>query len=205
MSNKTKSVLGTLVLRKLEGGMTTPSSDKYDLREVIMFVEAIIGKFIAREIKATGQINGDWLKTFENVKEKFHSARNEAYFILPCHILSLPKNMGLYQVSDMEGQDVPYIITNPAAKSVFSNLEANDTGLTPQCYLEQDKVFIDKTKADCRKVLLKVVPALSAYGDNEPVCYPSEMEAEIIEAAYNLAFYGDKQQKEVVDNNANTK
>lgn len=195
MSNLTKREFAALVLRKLDGGMHTTQS-KYDEREIFLYLDGAISEAITPEVKAKN-IDSSWISPFY-AQEKWDSKRKEAYIDLPAPIIN---EIGLVQISLVEDQSNPYIISDNTQGSYMNNLEAGTITSTYECYLEGNKkIFVKKNKTQLNEVLLKLIVSSSGYGDDEPIAYPSDKQNYIIEATYKLAI---TQFQEKMTNNQN--
>lgn len=203
----TKKKIAELIRLRLSGG-DIGYTNKVDERDIYEVTSVVISSLIAADYKdsmmhGSFDINGSWLKTFENVQVKESTSRKEFYIDLPAYLVSLPSDRGLRMVCPMEDQSTQYTVTNNNSAAVFSDLEAGAMQRT--CYIEGNRVYFPKWTRGCCKVLVKMIPSVDTLTENELLPIPGIMEDMLLEKVY--AKFKDQtfmKEKKTNDANANT-
>jgi len=157
--------LAELIMRSLSGG--TPNRDKYDIREIYIYLDIVINQVMSQEINAalnSGNYNGidsDWVRQFFNVPIKWNSSLDMCYIKLPASRLSLPNDYDIRQISWMQdqGNTSVFSIMGHAAYAVISQLECINTGDSMNCYIQDNIIYMpDSTQGlEGGKVLVKMI------------------------------------------------
>lgn len=206
----TKRQFAELIITDLSGGDIS-MRNKYDERDVFIKADQVIASLIAAEysqkrMAADSYINGNYVKSFENVKIKWNSARKETYFDLPAEMIALDNDKGLRQVSFMEGQTAPMNIIGNGAFSTYSILGTDQGDGTFSIYVEGSQVFIPRMpKGYGCKLLVKMICSTSTLDPDELLRVPAQMEERLYDMV--MAKFGvimKANQKKSNDSNPNT-
>lgn len=175
-----KEQLADLVITNLSGGMQIDSV-KFDNREFYQYISMGVSALINAELKpskGTFIADGSWIKAYPDVPIKWDDSRKVCYFDLPCPIINIESDMGLYAVCPMEDESTQHIITKKGALSVFKNLEAAYAGpYRFKCYVEGDRVIypeMPETYVD-NVLLVTLIPDPTGLADNDPINVPGTM------------------------------
>lgn len=203
----TKKKVSELTISRLSGG--APSfSNKIDEREVWVVIDAVIASLVDADYRAniargSYDINGAWIKTFEDVQVKESKSRKEFYIDLPAYLTSLPQDRAIRMITPMEDQSTQYTVINNNSIGVFANLEAG--GMERTCYIEGAKVYFPRWSLGLTKVLVKMIPSTDALDEDEMLPMPGTAESMLLEQVY--AKFKEQsfiKEKKINDSNANT-
>lgn len=181
----TRKVLVEQVLRKLTGGNISSS---------FAVTELEVGKLVDQITNGVIRINclqgfwDDYLTTYENVSIIKDERKNLYYCTLPSKVISLPNQMGVFQVSTMQDQSILFI---PATANA-SWLYGEELNITLQgnsgYYNEQDKLYFinynPSTNTDT--ILLKLIVDRSELEEDVDYQIPPDAEEIILAKAFNF-------------------
>jgi hypothetical protein len=185
----TRKVLVEQVLRKLSGGNLSSSFAVSELE---------VGKQIDQVTNAIIRINclngswDDYITTFDNVSITLDESRNIYYCVLPSKVISIPNQMGVFQVSTMKDQSNIFLPVTANASWLYgfelSDVLQGNSGY----YNEQDRLyFVNYTPFDnTDKVLLKLIVDRSSLDEEEDYQVPPDIEEMILLKTFN--FYQGK-------------
>lgn len=197
-----------LLITNKGGG--SENRDKFDPRDYFGYIDIVLPGIIEMIVSENGGlIDGSLLKTYDNVPLLWSDTRKVVFANLPCAILSLLGDRGLQSIQPQESENsTQFTKTNSAMVPVFSNLEAGRWDDDEDYYLEGTTVIFPKMSQlrASNFVKMKVIPATSAYGDNEEIRIPGKYAELLVQKVLALSEPQNRNlQKEVSDNNANTR
>lgn len=126
-------------------------------------------------------INADWLSVYENVQVAYDEERCRGYLYLPTRVLSLPNNLGVYEVKPC-GADRAYVPITPTYGTMFGTSAVKELEGIGSYYLLQDRLIFP-TQTPPKKVDLLLVSLSEDIGDDEYFPIPSTKEPLIYELA----------------------
>lgn len=190
----TKRQLAEQILRILHGGDISEDA-QIDERELFINIDQVRAKLIKEEIVANKKsgildISGDYISSYEDLTIVKDDKKNLYYSVIPVKYVILPDDIGLYQVSLMQGQESPFIRVANGTMGLFSGLHAFHLGGRVGYWVEKDRVyyhnFSDKLKDS--KILLKLVASVEDFNPNEELPIPADRELELLQQV--LQIYG---------------
>lgn len=120
----TKATLAEQIMRILAGGDLKPDRN-IDIREVMMYLDQTRDDLVVQSLR-TNIKNGEydidpsWLSYYPSVAVGEDTATGKKCVTIPASRLSLPKDMGLYQVSTID-QDSIFIPVRAGNQWMFKN------------------------------------------------------------------------------------
>jgi hypothetical protein len=183
----TRKLLVEQVRRKLAGG-NVPNN--------FPITELEIGKMVdqsANAVIATQCLQGlwdDYLTEYEDLPIKLDEKKNLYYTDLPAKVISLPNQLGVFQVSTMQDQSSIFIPTTVNSQWLYPNLAEILQGNSGY-YNEQKKIyFVNYNPNDnTDTILLKLIVDRSELDEEADYQIPPSIE-EIIYATVLNKFSG---------------
>ena len=186
MGLTSKFKLAEQALRIILGGHPTPDSG-VKIQELMIHVSQAFANIVRRtyfEDKAEGEpwISGSFIYTFKDVEVKEDKALKKFFTELPATTVTLPRDLGVFQVSSMIDQA-------DAFKPVSTGFEAMNKGLLVGglensfgYYPEGNRIYfvnmVDTNKVD--KVLVKLVAPLGGIGDEDDITVNDDIQQQIV-------------------------
>jgi len=192
MSMTTQYKLAEQVLRIISGG--TPSTDaQVTIQELAIsvsqaFASVVRNRFFQAKTIGEQMIGGDLIYSFESVPVKKDTAKDLFYSALPSTTISLPYDMGIYQISRMKDQKRAFIPLQNGFSALYENLKSVALEGRIGYYLENDRVYFENITPSNQisTVLMKLVVPLSSLGIDDEVNMPDDIQAEIVSMAVQL-------------------
>lgn len=187
----TKQELADLCIINLSGGAPN-SMQKYDRREFYKYIDMAVTSLINAEIKSRKKpgADGAWIKSYEDVVVKWDNNRKKCFFDLPCPVINIPNDEGLYSISPLVDESTQHVITKKGQFAVFKELDAADVGFgIYACYLEGNKVYypdMPSTMIDC-PLMVTLIPDPSGLKPNDPINVPGTLEKTMIDLILDLS------------------
>lgn len=197
----TKRMLGEQALRIIQGGAVRDDAE-IDIREIMMNIEQERDKLIKQDLFQSMQmgeynINGSFISTYV-VSVSNDSVKKMKYSDIPVTPISLPNDMGLFQVSFVEDQYNSFIRMSNGALGLYNGLSSNkllgrigyfvESSLNIDCNTASGvRVYYNDAMISCKKnVLIKVVATSGDIGEDDPFPIAPEMESLIIRSVVEL-------------------
>lgn len=179
----TRSILIEQVRRRLAGG-EVPNNFPITVRDVGKIVDQVTNSVIT--INCLQGLWDDYLTTYENRDITLDTNKNLYYTDLPAKPLSLPDQMGVYQVSTMQDQSRIFLATRPNAQFLYSDINLTLQGNVGY-YNEQDKIYFVNfiPTENATKILVKEIVDRSVFDDEEDYQIPPSIEELIINNVFN--------------------
>ena len=186
MSVTSKYKLAEQALRIISGG--TPTNDaQVTMQEVMIGVSQAFGSVVRNnyfEGKAIGEpmVNGNFVYTFEDVDIKRDNSKSLYYSILPATTITLPYDMGVFQVSKMKDQNHAFVPLPNGFMPLFYGLDSSTLEGRIGYFVEDGRIYFPNMNAKNKveKVLMKLVAPLGGIGDEDEVNIPDDMQLEIV-------------------------
>ena len=182
----TLATLSQQIIRVISGGDQSKDS-QLDVREVALYVGQTIEELIKDDMLSDYKsgikigdphIPSNYIATFRNLPVVGDEETHQWYVDIPSSYLSLPNNMGIYQVSGMKNIRKPYIISDSGSIGIYDGLPASYLEGRVECYVEGLKLYFNcnARKKGITEVMLKIITgAPSNLGMNDPLpLSPSE-------------------------------
>ena len=193
----TRKELGEMALRRILGGARKPEFN-LDIREIMIAVDQErdrqVGAYYKRKILAGDrQIEGDVLSNYVIPKASMTEKRIEvgttanSYYVikLPFKVISLPYDMGIYEVADEENHLVTFNRKPSGFNSLYSSTVANSAISSLDSYFESSKngswsldgnilnLWYPITSVPTEGIRIKALTSLQHQRDNEYTAYTS--------------------------------
>jgi hypothetical protein len=204
MAASTKYLLGEQVLLRLAGGYRD-NSMAVQMEDVVKAIEEIINSIFRTEYYNGTLPSGETIP--DNLMIAFYesiavnSYGDKAKSILPILPISLPRNMGVYRVTDENDNDY---IPVPMGQGALLRADKLLNDLLGSVWFEirRDEIIFSKdiTLLGINNVnMYLIVMDISSYSNTDPLPIPKHMEEEIIERAY-AKFANVRPETGLVDN-----
>ena len=177
----TKRQLAEQILRILHGGDVSDDV-QIDERELYAAINQSLSRIIAEQLKADKSgnisISGDFITPVYDVPVKFDTKRNRWYSDIPVRYVQLSEDLGMYQVSPMQDEQNSFVRVQPSFLSLFRGMSVLNLAGNTGFYVEKDRIFYVNFNIKYKDmlVLLKVVAAAEAFGEDDEIPVPSEFE-----------------------------
>lgn len=179
----TRKSLVEQVRRKLAGG-NVPNNFPVTEQEIGKMLDQVANSVIA--IQCLQGFWDDYITTYEDREVKLDTNKNLYYVDLPAKPISLPDQMGVYQVSTMQDQARIFLATRANAEFLYSDLNLILQGNTGY-YNQQDKIYLvnynPSTNAD--KLLVKEIVDRSELDEEADYQIPPSIEDLILINVFN--------------------
>ncbi len=207
MALTSKYKLAEQAQRIILGG--NPTGDReVSIQELILFATQSFSIIVRRtffEGKSEGEsfVNGDFIYSFENVDVSKDGARDEYYSSLPETTVTLPYDMGVYQISRMKHQNKAFIPVSNGFNAMHSGMESSMLEGNIGYYREGDRIyyvnFNDTTGIG--KVLMKLIAPIGQVDDEDQVNIPDDIQGEIVQMIVQLYTNEQAAPKDIVNDN----
>lgn len=192
MSLTTKYKLAEQAQRILSGG--TPTDDSQISIQELMIATTQVFSSVVRadffESKAIGEphLNGNFIYSFSDITVNKDVDKSLFYSELPSTMISLPYDMGVYQISRVKDQKNAFVPLQNGFSALFDGLKSSKLEGRIGYYLENDRVYYENmdilNKVDT--VLIKLVVPLGSVGDEDDINVPDDMQMRIVGAVIQL-------------------
>ena len=198
MSLTTKYKLAEQAQRILSGGTPTDDS-QISLQELMIAVSQAFASVVRRnyfEGKAVGEphVNGAFIYSFNDIVVNKDVNKSLYYSELPSTTVTLPYDMGVYQISRMKDQRSSFIPLQNGFSALFEGLKSFKLEGRIGYYLENGRVYYEnmdvKNKVDT--VLMKLIAPIGSVSDEDDINIPDDMQLEIVTMAIQI--YATEQQ-----------
>jgi hypothetical protein len=176
-----------LVISNLSGGeKTTDQSGKFHRRTVERYIEQALNNLLG-DLCLVAKKTGDYsflephVRPFNNVKVEHDENRDEYYCFIPSPYVSLPGQLGIFEVRPMKDRGKVFHYQQNGSNSVFDELEVNTQGFVDGFYIENNRLFFDSVNEPC-KVLVKIIVPFSRLNDEDQVPGPYAKEYNLFDA-----------------------
>lgn len=192
----TKKQIAEQALRKLSGGHLKPDRT-LDIRELMLNLDQLRDELVRENTKANIKsgavdVDPDYLSFFESILVSTDAVKNLSYIELPVGVISLPLELGLFQIGPIDDMEDRYIITRAAAVGSLTGSQALiNTGNT-YCWPIGDRVYFKNLPLGVTSVTVILVASSKDIGDNDD--YPVAPDDERILLDNLVAAFGLPQQ-----------
>lgn len=180
---------------------------KYHPQNVEKFLEMVYGDIIYMAHSDGVKKNDvsaldEYVKTFTTVDVLYDSAREEYYSVLPCSIISLPKNRGIRLVSPQKEQGAKYWMTDNNSNSVYDELEVRTVLNKTKFYLEANKIYYINIPITQKTVLMKLVVPFGEFDEDDEINISSQGMSQVFTMVVKLLMQQPHEHKQT--NNTST-
>lgn len=192
MSVTSKYKLAEQALRIISGG--TPTNDaQVTMQEVMIGVSQAFGS-VARnnyfEGKVIGEpmVNGNFIYTFDDRLVKKDTSKALYYADLPATTITLPYDMGVFQVSTMTDQSNAFVPLPNGFMPLFYGLDSSTLEGRIGYFVEDNRIYFPNMNAKNKvtKVLMKLVAPLGGIGDEDEINIPDDVQLEIVKIVIQM-------------------
>ena len=197
----TKRQLAEQALRIIQGGSIRDDAE-IDIRELMLNIEQERDRLIKADLYQSismGEynINGSFISTHIS-SISFDEEKNMKYSDLPITPISLPNDLGMFQVSFQKDQFNTFVRIPNGATGLYNGLNASkllgrigyfvESSIDSNCSNSSGtRVYYTNMPEDCDKsVLLKVVATSGSIEEDDPFPIAPEMESQIIRSVVEL-------------------
>lgn len=189
MAGTTKYLMAEQVLIRLAGGFRDVSQS-VQMEDVVKSIEQVINSMFQMQYYSSVLPSGEtvpdnlMIAYYENIAVVTDGDKSKA--LLPIMPISLPRNMGVFRVTDSNGNDY---IPVPLGQGSLLNADKLLNNLLGQVWYEIKNFTVQFSKdikllgVDTVNMYL-VVMDISLYSNTDPLPVPKNMEEEIIERVY---------------------
>lgn len=164
----TRGQMIEIIIRQLAGGDPQWSFRWGDEREIGLHTDSVRDKIMWTSIMQEEGVNDNYITTYENVPVLYDTNRKQNYFDMPAHMLSLPKNKAIRQISRMKGQNVSFVILPATSSPFLTGLEGMLDG-NVAVKIEGNKGFLFNMELgiDCGLLIMMVVVGKDVPEDDQ--------------------------------------
>lgn len=189
MAGTTKYLMAEQILTRLAGGFRDVSQS-VQMEDVVKSIEQVINSMFQMQYYSSVLPSGEtvpdnlMIAYYENIAVTTDGDKSKA--LLPIMPISLPRNMGVFRVTDSNGNDY---IPVPLGQGSLLNADKLLNNLLGQVWYEIKNFTVQFSKdikllgVDTVNMYL-VVMDISLYSNTDPLPVPKNMEEEIIERVY---------------------
>jgi len=198
MSLTTKYKLAEQAQRILAGG--TPTDDnQISIQELVIGVSQAFSSVIRRsyfEGKAIGEphINGNFIYSFSDITVDRDTNKSLYYSTIPATTVTLPYDMGVYQISRMKDQKDAFVPLQNGFSALFEGLKSFKLEGRIGYYLEGDRIYYENmdVKNKVSTVLMKLIAPIGSVSEEDNINIPDDIQSEIVTMTVQL--YATEQQ-----------
>jgi hypothetical protein len=151
--------------------------------------KAVFDEMMAiRGLEGSTQVPGEYVTAFEEIPVSKDSGKNLYYSNMPSTTMSLPYDMGVYQISNAEGQDFPFAPMPNATYGIMAGLAVSYLGGRIGYWLENTRVYY--TNMDAKNapkvVLMKLLITGTSNDIDEPINIADNIQMDIIQRVMSV-------------------
>lgn len=178
------------ILRILSGG-DIPDDFEFQPEDIIMSITQYQGAFLYEALadksrKNPGAIPPELLTVYRDVAVSYDSGLALYYSSLPSGYMGLPFDKGVFHVSGMQGQMVPWMRIASGSYGLYHGLEAGCVAGKKSYWVEGDRLYYQNVTPDDTKVLIKMVAKPSDIDPDDELPISTDHMARIVEAVVSL-------------------
>jgi len=192
MSLTTKYKLAEQAQRILAGG--TPTDDnQISIQELLIGVTQAFSSIIRRnyfEGKSIGEphINGNFIYSFSDITVDKDTNKSLYYSEIPATTVTLPYDMGVYQISRMKDQKDVFVPLQNGFSALFNGLKSFKLEGRIGYYLEGDRIYYENMdiKNKVSTVLMKLIAPIGSVSEEDSINIPDDIQSEIVTMTVQL-------------------
>lgn len=192
MSLTSKYKLAEQAQRIILGGHPTPDSG-VKIQELIIYISQAFSNIVRQTFfqgKAEGEeyINGSFIYTFKNVKVKEDKDLDKFFTDLPATTVTLPHDIGVFQVSHMKDQAHAFRPVAPGFEAQTEGLAVGELEGRIGYYPEDNRIYFVNMKdtEQSEEVLVKLVAPLGSIEDEDEITVNDDIQLQIVTMAIEL-------------------
>jgi hypothetical protein len=183
---------------------TTPDS-KLTIQEAMKAVSEARDEVIRMGIlglKAeTNIVLGNWLSEFTDVEVRYDSARKKYYTELPCGVIALPNDQGVYHVYFNNNDEDMFIPVTPAMRSMYRGSLAQYLEGDYGYFLLENKIWYTQSMpVDC-KVSMNLIAQSGDLGEYDYFPIDGSLVQSVLERAAQLLGMQKQVPQDITNNN----
>lgn len=149
----------------------------------------------------TNIVLGNWLSEFSEVEVKYDSKRKRYYSDLPCGVIGLPNDMGVYHVYFDNQDEELFIPVTPAMRSMYRGSMAQFLEGDYGYYLLENKIwYVQDMPDDCR-VSMNLIAQSGDLGEYDYFPIDGSLVQTVLERAAQLLGMQKQITEDITTNN----
>jgi hypothetical protein len=135
-----------------------------------------------------GDIDGAFIKDYDEVSIQLDSKKNMYYSDLPAQVMGLANDLGVYQILWQENQESSFVRIPNGTLSLMRGLEVSTMAGRQTFFKEGDKVYYPKLRKKnmpC-SVLMKLIPSSASLSEDDYSYMTSELELQVIQSVVSI-------------------
>jgi hypothetical protein len=186
MALTSKYKMAEAAYRIINGGAAN-SDAEIKIQDLINYVPMALAdriKIQYFEGRAEGMrfINGEFIFSFDDVTVSKDLDKDLYYSLMPASGVSLPHDMGTYQVSAMQDQSRPFIPVSNGFSAMHEGLPTQDLSGRIGYYIENDRMYFANMSVlnAIDQVLIKMVAPIGDIDDEEVINISKDVEGAVV-------------------------
>jgi len=193
----TKKQIAEQAMRIISGGHLKPDRT-IDIREVMLGLDQIRDARVKLDVYENMKmgnrvVDEEYLSFYESVALATDSVKGLKYFVMPANTISLPYNLGLYQVSPTGDMEAAWIIAQAGEMALYRGTQASLHELQVFCWQVKDRVYIKGVDPSISEVTVLLAASSKDITEDADYPVPPDAEAEILTQLLKL--FGIHQQQ----------
>jgi len=179
----TKKQIAEQAMRILAGGHMKPDRT-LDIREVMLHLDQIRDSIVLESVYKNMKmgsyiVDEDYLTFYESVNVQYDLGKDLRYIILPVSTISLPRGLGIYQITPTNNMEDAYIMITAGQVGLLSGSQALEHELNVYCWPVGNNVYFKNIDPAVTEVTAILVPSSKDIAESAdyPICPSDEEEA----------------------------
>lgn len=184
---------------------TTTTDVKLTLQEAMKAVSEARDEIIRLGIlglkQETNIVLGNWLSEFRDVEVKYDTDRKKYYSVLPCGVIALPNDQGVYHVYFNNNEEDMFIPVTPAMRSMYRGSLAQYLEGDYGYYLLENKIWYTQSMPDNCKVSMNLIAQSGDLGEYDYFPIDGSLVQSVLERASQLLGVQKQIPQDLINNN----
>lgn len=181
----TKKQIAEQGMRILAGGHLKPDRN-LDIREVMLVLDQLRDAQVEYDFYQSIKdgdytLDTDYLSYHENVSVVTDANKKLRYIVLPSSPISLPHDMGLYQISPMQNQENVFHRMPPGALGIYRGKQSLENEDNTYYWTVGERVYFKNIDAGVEDLLLLMAKSSKDILESEDYPMPPNKEALILQ------------------------
>jgi hypothetical protein len=193
----TKKQIAEQAMRILAGGHLKPDRN-LDIREVMLNLDQIRDRMVRLSTysnikEGDYSVDEDWLSFYESVAVSTDATKGLKYITLPANAISLPRGLGVYQITPIADMEDAFIIIQPGQVGMLSGTDALEHELKTYCWPVGERVYFKNLDVSISVVTVLMASSSKDIAESSSYPIPPDMEAELLEQLIKVFSILDQQ------------